>query len=77
MHRKLTITIEEDVYQGLHQTVGRGGISRFIEDLVRPHVTSDSALEEAYREMAADAEREREALVWIEAGVDDGLDETR
>ena len=55
MHRKLTITIDDDVYQGLHQTVGRGRISRFIEDLVRPHVTSDSALEAAYHAMAADA----------------------
>ncbi len=38
MHRKLTITLEEAVYEGLYRTVGRRRISQFIEDLVRPHV---------------------------------------
>jgi predicted CopG family antitoxin len=66
MRRKLTITLAEDVYQRLHRQVGRGQISSFIEELVRPLVAADSE-EAAYREMAADAEREREALEWIEA----------
>lgn len=35
----------------------------------------DTTLESAYREMAADTEREREASEWIEDGVGDGLDE--
>ena len=74
MHRKLTITIADDVYRGLHHKVGRGQISRFIENLVRPHVVTDSELEAAYREAAQDAEAEREALEWIEAGVDEALD---
>jgi predicted CopG family antitoxin len=74
MHRKLTITIADDVYRGLHHKVGRGEISRFIENLVRPHVVTDSELEAAYREAAQDAEAEREALEWIEAGVDEALD---
>lgn len=66
MHRKLTITLTDDVYQGLHRHVGRGQISRFIEDLVRPHVVDDEELEAGYRAMAADEEHEREALEWIE-----------
>ncbi len=66
MHRKLTITVSDEVYRGLHQKVGRDEISRFIENLVRPHIVSDTDLEAAYREMAADAEREQEALEWIE-----------
>ena len=74
MHRKLTITLAEDVYQGLHRQVGRGQISSFIEELVRPLVAADCELEAAYREMAADAEREREALEWIEAAPDEGLE---
>lgn len=74
MQRKLTITIADDVYRGLHQHIGRGDISRFIEDLVRPHVVTDDALEAAYREAAQDAEAEREALDWIEANVDEALD---
>lgn len=74
MHRKLTITIEDAVYRGLHQMVGRGSISRFIEDLVRPHVVPDSALEAEYRKAALDEEAEREALEWIEAYPDETLD---
>jgi predicted CopG family antitoxin len=73
MPRKLTITVAEEVYEGLHRHVGRGGISAFIERLVRPHVVDDGALEAAYREMAADEAREREALEWIEAVPDEAL----
>ena len=74
MRRKLTITIADDVYRGLHQKVGRGEISRFIENLVRPHVVSDTGLDAAYREMAADTEREQEALEWIEMEPDEALE---
>ncbi len=49
-------------------------ISQFIEDLLRPLVTGDAELEAAYREMAADADREQEALEWIEAHPDDALE---
>ena len=38
MQKKLTITIDEDVYSGLYRVVGRRKISRFIESLVRPYV---------------------------------------
>lgn len=74
MQRKLTITLADEVYQGLHHKVGRGRISSFIEELVRPHVVTDDALEAAYREMAADEEREREASEWSEAPLDEALE---
>jgi hypothetical protein len=61
MRRKLTITVEEKVYDGLHRVVGRRHISRFLNELAKPHVV-DEALEEGYRAMAADEEREREAI---------------
>ena len=38
MHKKLTLTIDEAVYEGLHKEIGPRKISQFIEDLVRPHV---------------------------------------
>lgn len=76
MQKKLTITIHEDVYEGLYRVVGRGNISEFIEALVRPHVL-DADLEEAYRAMAADEEREAEALEWAEALIGDVADEPR
>ena len=75
MRRKLTITIADEVYRGLHHRIGRGEISRFIESLLRPHVVDDSALEAQYRDAALDAQAEREALEWIEANVDEALDE--
>jgi len=74
MQRKLTITIADDVYRGLHHKVGRGEISRFIENLVRPYVVTENALEMAYREAAQDTVAEEEAWIWIEANVDEALD---
>jgi predicted CopG family antitoxin len=76
MQKKLTITIDEHVYAGLHQVVGRRHISQFIEALVRPHVL-DTDLDAAYAEMAADEAREAEALAWVEATIGDVADEPR
>jgi hypothetical protein len=66
MHKKLTITIDEQVYDSLHKTIGRGNISQFIESLVRPQVL-DADIEDGYRQMALDEAREAEALEWAEA----------
>jgi len=66
MQKKLTVTIDEEVYEGLHHVIGPRKISRFIEDLVRPHVTKKD-LYAAYKDMAADKVRESEALEWAEA----------
>ena len=74
--RKLTITVEEEVYTGLQRRIGPRRISRFLNDLARPHVVEDE-LDAAYREMAADEEREREALEWAEATIADVADEPR
>ena len=76
MQKKLTITVDEQVYFGLHDVVGRRKISQFIESLVRPHVIKHS-LEAAYREMALDEARETEALEWAESTIGDIADETR
>ena len=76
MQKKLTITVDEKVYMGLHRVVGRRRISRFIESLVRPHVVSED-LVAAYRQMAEDEARETEALEWAESTVQDVADEAR
>lgn len=76
MHKRMTISLDETVYEGLHRTAGKKNISQFIEDLLRPHVI-DVALEEGYRAMAADKEREAEAAEWCNALVRDMADETR
>ena len=76
MQKKLTITVEKSVYQGLHRVIGRRKISRFIEELVRPYVLRKS-LEAAYQQMAEDEARESEALEWAEATLGDVSDEPR
>jgi predicted CopG family antitoxin len=76
MRRKLTITVDEQVYAGLHRVIGRRRISGFIESLVKPHVVRED-LAQAYRQMAQDEDREAEALAWVEAAVEDVADEPR
>jgi predicted CopG family antitoxin len=76
MQKKLTITIHERVYDGLHKVVGRRRISKFIESLVRPYVVGKD-LEVAYQQMALEEVREREALEWAEGTMGDVADEPR
>ena len=76
MQRKLNITLDEQVYEGLHKTIGRRRISQFIESVVRPHVVPLDMLS-AYRDMAEEEERESEALAWSEATIEDVADAAR
>ena len=63
MHKKMTITLDEAVYDGLYRVVGRRKMSQFIEDLLRPHVL-DAELEANYKAMAADTARTAEIDIW-------------
>ena len=74
--KKLTITVEDEIYEGLYRKVGPRRISRFLESLARPHVI-DNDLEAAYREMASDEIREAEAEEWTENPLSDVADEPR
>ncbi len=76
MSKKLTITIDDEVYAGLHNVIGRRRISRFLSDLARPHVLARD-LATGYQAMAADEEREREATEWIEGVSGDIADDPR
>lgn len=79
MQKKLTITIDEAVYNGLHRAIGRGKISQFIENLVRPHVT-ERELDRSYAELAAYEADLAEPGEWMDVSVRDVagvLDETR
>ncbi len=66
MLKKLTITIDADLYDGLHRVIGRRRISRFLNDLARPLVLQQD-LAAGYAAMAADTAREAEADAWTEA----------
>lgn len=74
MSKKLTITIDERVYEGLYRKVGARRISQFLESLARPHVV-DEDLEDAYREMATDEVREAEAAEWCDNLIGDADDD--
>lgn len=76
MQKKLTITMDDRVYEGLYKVVGRRRISRFIEDLVKPHVLHHD-LDASYQELAQDEGRESSALEWSEATFGDVADESR
>ncbi len=75
MQKKLTITIDEEVYAGLHKTIGPRKISKFVEELVRPHVVRPN-LESVYAQMAKDKKWEEEALEWAEITFKDVAHET-
>ncbi|MEA3415027.1 MAG: addiction module antitoxin [Thermodesulfobacteriota bacterium] len=76
MQKKLTVTIDEEVYDGLRAVIGPRKISHFIEELVRPHVVKKD-IYAAYKEMAADRVRESEALEWAEGTFGDLNNEER
>lgn len=63
MHKRMTITLDEAVYDGLYRTINKRKMSQFIEDLLRPLVL-DTSLDGGYRAMAADTAREAEAQEW-------------
>jgi hypothetical protein len=75
--KKLTITVDAEVYDGLHSVIGRRRISRFLNDLARPHVVGQD-LSPGYAAMAADEAREAEAEAWSEGLLSDvGREPTR
>lgn len=76
MHKKLTITLDEEVYRGLYAEIGERKISQFIENLVRPYVIH-TELEAAYQEMVHNEIREAEADDWCEGVIRDINDEAR
>jgi mRNA interferase MazF len=65
LSKKLTITVDDEVYEALHTVIGGRRLSRFLNDLARPYVTARDLIE-GYRAMAANEEYEREAQEWVE-----------
>jgi hypothetical protein len=72
--KKLTITVDAEVYDGLHRVIGRHRISRFLNGLARPHVVGRD-LSVGYAAMAAGDAGESEAQAWSEALAGDVADE--
>lgn len=72
----MTITLDEAVYERLYRMVGKRRMNQFIEDLLRPNVMGAS-LEDGYKAMAQDQDRETEAMEWSNALSKDMANETR
>jgi hypothetical protein len=74
MQKKLTLSIDAEIYEALHKVAGKRKIGRFIEKIVRPHITSlELAL--AGKELIQDGKQESEALLWAGTTVGDSGNE--
>lgn len=73
MSKQLTITLDEEMYEGLiGKLAGEQEINDFIVSLLRPHLFkkyTEEELDEAYRQMAEHEEHEAEALEWAELDI--------
>ncbi|MGQ0532739.1 MAG: hypothetical protein ACT4OF_08640 [Caulobacteraceae bacterium] len=72
--RKLTITVSDEVYEGLQRRIGARRISGFIDRLARPYV-DDAAAEALYREAENDPDRLEILADWDDLPADEALDE--
>jgi hypothetical protein len=66
MQKQMTISVEEDVYNALAPLMAKKALGAYISNLVRSQ-TKIPSLEEEYKAMAADTEREKEAQEWCNA----------
>ncbi len=71
--RKLTITVSDEVYEGLHRRIGARRISSFLDRLARPYI-EDSAAEALYREAESDPDRVEVLADWDALPADEALD---
>lgn len=76
MRKRMTITLDKVVYDELYRTVAKRKMSQFIEDLLKSLVL-DSSLDSGYRAMAADKQREVQAVEWCNALSGDMANEAR
>jgi len=70
MQKKLTIALDDEIYHGLYQNIGKGKINEFIINLLKPYAL-DTSLESAYKKMAQDRQREKLANELEDGLVDD------
>jgi histone H3/H4 len=57
IHRKMMISLDEEVFERLYRTVGQQKMSQFIEELLRQHVV-DRSVDKGYQAMETVKKRE-------------------
>ena len=60
MQKRMTVTQDETVYDGLMRAVSWGKVSQFLESLARPHALN-VLMDDRYRAMSRDSQHEAEA----------------
>ena len=76
MLRKITLTIGENLYKDLHLLIGNRKISSFVEQSTKEKIERlklSDPLEKGFKMMGQDKDREKEALGWSEAGIDEDI----
>jgi hypothetical protein len=61
MQKKLTLSIDAEIYEALHKVAGKRKIGRFIENLVRPYIES---LDGSKARSAQDEDQEAAVMPW-------------
>jgi hypothetical protein len=73
-HRTLTITLDSRLTRRLRR-LDDAQLSRLIENYLRTYGLTEAEIDAEYAAMAADEEREREAIEWIEFAPNEGLED--
>jgi len=72
MQRKITLSIEEKIYRKLRFLIPKRKMSKFVEEAIKEKIGRlklEEPIEEGFKMMGKDKEREKEALEWSEAGM--------
>jgi len=72
MQRKVTLSIEEEIYRKLRFLIPKRKMSKFVEEAIKEKIERlklEEPIEEGFKMMGKDKEREKEALEWSEAGM--------
>ena len=72
MQRKITLSIEEKIYRKLRFLIPKRKMSKFVEEALKEKIERlklEEPIEEGFKMMGKDKEREKEALEWSEAGM--------
>ena len=66
MRLTITVTLSDDVYHQILGDVGQITGGRVVEIIVRSTIIDEQGVLTGYSAMAADVEREHEAMEWLE-----------
>ncbi len=77
MSQRINILVSNDVHTWLKKNIGKGNVSRFMNNLILPYLQTyeENTLLDLYQSAASDPIREKEAEEWGEAQLTEEVDE--